>query len=238
MKRNLFFFCLFFVCGMSSSAAAQQNHSNKERLEFQYHYFRMERATLLNSTNFVSRTGAYIEFTDLNQLGNYWDWYYHLGVGFNQFEASESNTLDNPYFIPYQVGLGTLYRFGRMKSLYILIGIEGGSEIYASALTATSFELMNTYSGRVKLGFGLYLMSLTAANAEIQVSITQPVTPIEFNSDEVRYNLIGEGLLRMKFHYSASWGLVGKARFEDYENVTSQRTYFNSRLYAGFFLEY
>ena len=175
---------------------------------------------------------------DLDRLSNYWDWYYHLGAGFNQFEASETNTLETPYHIPYHISLGTLYRFGRMKSIYLLFGVEGGSEVYASALSATSYELKSTYSGRLKVGLGLYLMSLTAANAEIQVSITQPVTPVKFGSDEVRYNLIGEGLLKLKFHYSSGWGLVGKARFEDYENTTSQRTYFNSRLMAGFFFEY
>lgn len=220
------------------TALSQQDHSDKEQLSFQYQYFRIERATLLNSVNFISRSGAFIEFTDLDKLSLYWDWYYHIGVGFNQFEASEANTLDSPNYIPYQASLGTLYRFGRMRSIYIIFGIEGGSEIYASATSATSYKLQNTYSGRVKLGLGLYLMSLTAANAEIQISVTQPVTSIKFNSNEVRYNLIGEGLLRLKFNYSNGWGLVGKARFEDYENVTTQRTYFNARLMAGFFLEY
>lgn len=238
MRKNIISICLFFVCSFACSAFAQQNHSDKERFEVQYHFFRVERATVLNSINFISRSGVYLEFTDIDQMANYWDWYYHLGVGFNQFEVPDNNTLENPYFVPYQLSLGTLYRFGRMKSIYILFGVEAGSELFASALSPTSYELKNTYSGRLKLGIGLYLMSLTAANAEVQVSITQPITPIEFDSDQVRYHLIGEGVFRLKFNYSHGWGLVGKARFEDYENITSQRTYFNSRLSAGFFLEY
>ncbi|MCJ8277488.1 MAG: hypothetical protein HRT44_02175 [Bdellovibrionales bacterium] len=222
----------------SETAYSQQNHSDKEQLAIQYHYFRVERSTLLNSVNFLSRSGAYIEFRDLDRLSDYWDWYYDFGVGFNQFEASESNTLENPYHVPYHLGFGLLYRFGRMKSIYIIAGVEGGSEIFATALSPTSYELKNTYSGRVKLGVGMYLMSLTAANAELQATVTYPVTPVEFDSDEVRYNLIGEGLLRIKFNYSSGWGFVGKARFEDYENLTAQRTYFNARLFAGVFFEW
>ena len=230
--------CLTVTLLIGEVAYSQQDHSDKEQLLIQYQYFRIERATLLNSTNFLSRTGAYIEFNDQDKMALYWDWYYELGVGFNQFEASETNTLETPNYIPYHIGLGTHYRFGRMRSIYLLFGVEGGSEVYATALSTTSYKLSNTYSGRVKLGLGLYLMSLTAANAEIQVSITQPVTSIQFGDDEVKYNLIGEGLLKLKFNYLNGWGLVGKARFEDYENVTSQRTYFNSRLMAGFFLEW
>lgn len=238
--QNIKYFITLFVILLSSNefAYGQLDQSNKEQFVIQYNYARTEIESLTNTVNFISRTGIYLEFLDLSPVTTNWDWYYHLAAGLNQYEASTSFILKNPYFIPYQVGLGLVYRLGHLKSYYLISGIEGGSELFATTQDFITYQLRSTSTARVKLGFGMQLVSLVGAIAELQGSITYPVSPLQFDQDQVEYNFAGETSIKLKFDILYGWGIVGKARFEDYKNITSQHSYFTTRLMAGFFIEW
>lgn len=234
MRKYLISFLLVLL---PESVLGQARRQPIKRFEFSYQYYRIERATPLQQVDFLSRSGGYLDFTSMDRLSSSWDWYYSLGLGYNFFEATESQRLKEDFYIPYHLDLGIKLRFGRIRTLRWILGISGRSEVFATINGANEYSLEQTYSGHLKSGFSINFISLTGANAQLEGLFSFPLTPVSFKAEPVRFLAIVDGNIRVKFHHRSSWGIAGKVRFEDYETVNQAISYFNTRIILGIFFD-
>lgn len=202
-------------------------------LDILYHYTRIERSTLVNTDNFLSRQGGMLQFEYEQQIDIFWRWYIGGDVAAAVYEAAAQTRVDPEFQWPWQLYVGTGFQLGALKTFEIFFGAGGSSEHFFISTNTNQYNFYQKMSARAHLGFSWRFLSIIGSSATLLFKYSTPITTVNHNGEPLAYAGVLDGTLRLRGRYDSSWSLYGGVRFEDYKTSNRSVTYFTSRIFAG-----
>lgn len=236
--KQFTFTTLVLLLLIPQSAFSFDDLDSNWTLDLLYHYSRMERSTLINTDNFLSRQGAMLQFEYEEQIDIFWRWYTGGDLTFARYEAAATTSFTPREQFPWQLFIGTGFQLGALKTFEAFFGLGGSSEHFFIPTGTNRFTFYQKMSARAHLGFSWRFLSIIGSTANLSFRYSTPITRVNHNGISLSYAGILDSTLRLRGRYDSSWSLYGGARFEDYQTSNNSVSYFTSRLYAGLGLHF
>jgi len=224
---------MFFLLSFMQPATAFDDLEPHWTLDLSYHYARVERSTNFSNINFLSRSGAMLQFEYTESFSLFWRYYLGGDFAVSSFEAPGSNTIRPREIFPWQSYGGLAAQLGSLKNLEFFVGAGTSTEYYQRLSGVQTYTMDQTYSLRAHLGLTYRLISIVGSTARLMLRYSLPITRVEHFDEALSYKGILDGTLRIRPRYDSTFSFYSGIRFEDYATADESITYFSTRIHAG-----